>query len=118
MIELTGVDFGITPPVGIGDMSLRHGGYMTPHSSHQNGLDVDVRYVRNDGFSTGLNLNKEPDKFDTVATIQLMNYFIQNGNVTLIYVNMTLTGITTSDVSVIQHDAGHYDHFHVRIAKP
>src|SRR5256885_874419 len=32
-----------------GDMSLINGGTFSPHVDHQNGLDVDVRYVRNDG---------------------------------------------------------------------
>src|SRR4051794_32234168 len=37
------------PRIGIGDISLRGGGPMPPHVSHQRGLDVDIRLVRADG---------------------------------------------------------------------
>jgi murein endopeptidase len=43
------------PRVGVGDLSRTHGGDFGPrwggigHSSHQNGLDVDVYYPRRDG---------------------------------------------------------------------
>ena len=37
------------PRIGIGHLSLRGGGPTPEHSSHQNGLDVDIRPVRNDG---------------------------------------------------------------------
>src|SRR5262245_40666479 len=38
------------PRVVIGDISLRGGGVMDQHVSHQNGLDVDVYYPRRDGW--------------------------------------------------------------------
>ena len=46
------------PRIGVGDLSLRHGGYFGAevsggigHSTHQNGLDVDVYYPRVDAGS-------------------------------------------------------------------
>ena len=46
------------PRIGVGDLSLRHGGYFGPevgggigHATHQNGLDVDVYYPRTDRAS-------------------------------------------------------------------
>ncbi len=36
------------PRVLVGDISLRHGGPIDEHRSHQNGLDVDVYYPRRD----------------------------------------------------------------------
>ena len=38
------------PRVVVGDISLRNGGVMDQHVSHQNGLDVDVYYPRRDGW--------------------------------------------------------------------
>ncbi|HEY7604903.1 MAG TPA: penicillin-insensitive murein endopeptidase, partial [Gaiellaceae bacterium] len=40
------------PKVVVGDISLRHGGRMDEHVSHQNGLDVDVYYPRLDRRAT------------------------------------------------------------------
>ena len=37
------------PRLGIGDLSLREGGPVIGHASHENGLDVDIRLVRADG---------------------------------------------------------------------
>src|SRR5688572_13813342 len=33
-----------TPPLRVGDISRAPGGYIRPHRSHQNGLDVDLGY--------------------------------------------------------------------------
>lgn len=35
-------------PMQIGDISKVHGGFISGHSSHQNGLDVDIAYFRAD----------------------------------------------------------------------
>jgi len=113
--------------MGVGDMSLRHGGYMTSHSWHRNGTEVDVRYVRKDKSEWGewagaLDLNNEPAEFDTTATIDLINTFIAQGNVQLISIS-DLTGISISDVSDtsvinIDNSGVHDNHFHVQIVKP
>ena len=118
IIELTGLDFGTSPPMGVGDMSLRTGGYMHSHDSHQNGLDVDVRYVRNDGQMASLDLSNSDSVFyDRTATLKLMQYFVNNGNVTVIYVDEGLTGITSNDISVVSDAFDHHHHFHVRISE-
>lgn len=38
------------PRVVVGDISLRGGGVMDQHVSHENGLDVDIYYPRRDGW--------------------------------------------------------------------
>lgn len=45
-----------TPRIGVGDISLQNGGQFLPHSEHQNGLDVDIRYV---GKETSPGVNYE-----------------------------------------------------------
>lgn len=36
----------------VGDLSLRNGGRMRPHKSHQNGLDADIAYLTTDCINT------------------------------------------------------------------
>jgi hypothetical protein len=37
------------PRIGVGDISLENGGNISGHASHERGVDVDVRPMRNDG---------------------------------------------------------------------
>ncbi len=127
MIEGAGRDwYGngyTTPRITANDLSQGNaqtqefGGYWEDHSCHQNGLEVDIRYVRNDGQEIGLNI-AGPDSiyYDVDATIDLMNFLIDNANVTIIYVDTVHAWIVVSDPIV--HLPGHSDHFHVRIEDP
>ncbi len=38
-----------SPRIGISDTSREHGGYFPPHQTHRDGLDTDIRILRNDG---------------------------------------------------------------------
>jgi murein endopeptidase len=98
------------PRLGIGDLSLRHGGYFAPvHATHQNGLDVDVYYPR-------LDRRERPPR--TVAQIDLrlsqdlVDRFLAAG-ATVIYVgpNTPLEG----PPSIVQPLWNHDNHMHVRI---
>ena len=123
MIEGAGRDWYnnsyIPPRIGIGDLSLRYGGYWPDHSCHQNGLEVDIRYVRNDGLDIGLNLSTQDSLyFDKSATIALMNYLFNNSNSVKIYVGTYLRGkIIFSGIDTV-YDSNHNDHFHLRIQDP
>ncbi len=94
------------------DMSRQSGGYFggnPPHTSHQNGLDVDVRYIRKDGYSSGVTTNSS--NYSRTRTQELINLFFKFGNIIVIYsADTELQGIT--------YEADHNDHFHVRIADP
>ena len=99
-----------------GDLiTLTFGGYFHPHTSHQNGLDVDVRYVRSDGDTGMLNIAEDPKDYDTAATSTLMNRFILNGRVEKILVDMDNIGFTGP---LLRDADGHSDHFHIRIIDP
>lgn len=126
MIEMAGRDWrsdNYSPPrIGVGDLSrgnlatLTFGGNWD-HNCHQNGLEADFRYVRNDGQDLPLNL-AGPDSihYDGVATVTLMNdYLDEYGDITLIILDTLYSGITGPDV---HHDTSHRDHFHVRIEDP
>jgi len=129
MIEAGGRDWyndNHPPPrIGIGDLSHgdatshQFGGQFPPHSCHENGLEVDIRYVRNDGAELPLNI-AGPDslKYDISATADLMNYLIANGDVVLIYIDTAHAYLTDSGQDILHHWPGHSDHFHVRISDP
>jgi hypothetical protein len=131
-----GINWGRTPFIGIGDLSQGpSGGSFPPHSSHQNGLDIDIRYVRSDnkpsvmldpetlnnsweyGYTFGLH---DASTFDRQATIDLMELFFIEG-ADKIYVD-DRAGIHTHDFPdylrargiVVESLPSHQHHFHVR----
>ena len=130
MIEGAGRDWytnGYTPPrIGVGDFSWgdaetqQFGGPWYPdHQCHQNGLEVDIRYTRNDGFEIGLNLadSTQWQYFDEDATKALFRYLMTNANMDSIFVDTV--HISLGDLGdFIVHKSGHSDHFHVRIVDP
>ena len=85
------------PRIGVGDLSLRHGGYFGAevgggigHATHQNGLDADVYYPRRD------RRERAPitvGQVDVRLSQSLLDMFVDAGAVT-IYVgpNLPLTG--------------------------
>lgn len=120
MIEGAGRDWlgdDMTPPrVGVGDLSLRYGGPWPDHSSHQNGLDVDIRYVRNDDLDTTLNIAEiDSVYYDLRATIILMNCLVDNGNIQVIFHDSVHSHVVGGP---LMHWPGHSTHFHVRIEDP
>lgn len=105
---------------GFGDMSLQTGGNFPPHISHQNGLDVDMRYIRTDGSQQPLNIATQPSLYDVDATVDLMNILIYagEGTVTDIFVDTNYAQIMNASGNILKHADGHTDHFHVRIQDP
>ncbi len=103
----------------LGDISLPTGGQFGPeygglgHASHQNGLDIDVYYPRQDKTETIVDSVSEIDR---AATQALINEFIKVG-AAVIYVGRGL-GFTDPD-GVVTPARKHFDHFHVRfLASP
>jgi len=130
MIEGTGRDwYNNRPPprIGVGDLSWgdqntqQFGGYWSDHICHQNGLEVDIRYVRNDGLEVGLNLGTADSIYFYVgATVALLNYLFNNSNPDKIYVSSYCRGkiVFTGIDTVYDATGGHDDHFHLRIQDP
>jgi hypothetical protein len=117
----------VPPRINVGDLSkgdtatLLFGGYFPPHICHQNGREVDIRYVRNDEQDEPLNVRTQPSLYDLPGTLAVIEWLLENGNVNKIIVsphsNLDLTGY---DVDTVSYDAsgGHDDHFHLRIEDP
>jgi len=112
----------LPPRIQVADLSWGNvftgmfGGKFGDHASHQNGLDVDLRYLRIDDHELSLNIATNPDKYDVTATIALINTLLMYCDIDLIYVDTVHAGIRVSDP--IKHWPGHQDHFHVRILDP
>ncbi len=104
------------PRIGVGDLSLRGGGYFGPevgggigHATHQNGLDVDVYYPRVD------RRERPPETIDEVdlrLSQALVDLFVEAGAVT-VYVgpNLPLDGPPAVVTPLVNHD----NHLHARI---
>lgn len=113
------------PKFDVGDMSKRGGGYWSDsngqqrHAGHQNGLEVDVRYVRKDKANSPLDIRANPAAYDTNATFDLMSCFVADAQVNVIYVDSASVGFwNASGVSILVNDTTHNTHFHVQLKQP
>jgi murein endopeptidase len=103
------------PRVGIADLSRRHGGPFgrnfggLGHSSHQNGLDVDVLYPRIDGLERRA---YSPALVDDELSQDLVDRFVGAGAVNIFTGwSLPLHGPRRVVARLSHHD----DHMHVRV---
>lgn len=96
------------PALVIGDISLRHGGPIDEHVSHQNGLDVDIYYPRLDGK---VRPPSRVSQIDRALAQDLVDRFVAAGaQVLFVGRSVGLRGPTGVVVPYANHD----DHVHVR----
>jgi peptidoglycan hydrolase-like protein with peptidoglycan-binding domain len=104
------------PLVQISDISQQGGGALKPHSSHRMGIDVDIRFIRNDGNLGSVNplIRSEAPFFDRARTQDLVNMIRANGvlKVHKLWVNQRI------GLSGIDGDNIHNNHMHVRFCVP
>jgi peptidoglycan hydrolase-like protein with peptidoglycan-binding domain len=98
--------------IGVGDVSLEHGGNIPLHATHEVGLDVDLRPIRDNRDQCRWGTNWQYTSYDRAATRRLVDAIraAAPGHVKLIYFNdpvLIREGRTT-------WYAGHDDHLHVR----
>ena len=105
------------PRVGVADLSRPHGGPFGKrfgglgHSSHQNGLDVDVLYPRVDGLEWRAG---SPKLVDETLAQALVDRFVDAGAVHVFTGRrLDLRGPRKLVVKLAHHD----DHMHVRIRR-
>jgi penicillin-insensitive murein endopeptidase len=91
---------------GIGNISKAGGGKYGKHSSHKDGLQVDIRALRIDGRQ--LPVTRFQREYDHEATAKLIDLFFLHPSVKNILFN-------DSDIPGVQHWVDHDDHFHVDI---
>lgn len=126
-----------TPPVSIGHVSAKNGGYLSPHKSHQAGRDVDIGYYytnTNAWFAraTAQNLDKprtwalvkafaqsDVDMIFIDSSIQkiLRDYALANGE-DKDFVDRVFQVGSHQQRTIVRHIPGHATHLHVRFASP
>ena len=95
------------PRLGIGDLSLREGGPVMGHASHENGLDVDIRLVRADGREAGV----DAGSYDRGMTQVLVDRLVTQGaSLVLIGPSLDLRGPS----GIVMRWPNHDNHVHVR----
>src|SRR3954447_9293312 len=98
--------------VSVGDASYEHGGNIPLHQTHERGLDVDVRPIRDNENQCTWGTNWRLASYDRTATRALIKAVRATapGHVKLIYFNdpvLIREGLT-------RWFSGHDDHLHVR----
>lgn len=129
-------------PVWIGDISLKRGGQLARHLTHQRGLDADIAYLVREHKVTGQRAKRFHDRFteqfgvspkqglgknfDLAANYRLFTQVIAHHEVDAIFVGCAIFDAleaydrtqSASILSKIYAEKGHEDHFHVRIKCP
>jgi hypothetical protein len=114
------------PRIAIGDISLASGGNFPPHASHRNGVDVDIRPMRNDGRELPVRWYREgcdsshcaPEAIDASCLVPEYSRELTQELVDLIHANgvLRVQYVFFNDCRVrgVRHWPGHDNHLHVR----
>ena len=129
------------PRLWVHDLSLRHGGPMSEHRSHQSGRDADVAYPQKSCARGTCDFHRiGPDQLDPRHTFELLRYLLERGQLEAVFVDYRLQaplyryarehGATAEELQrwfqyphgrdnpygVIRHFPKHDDHMHLRFA--
>jgi len=102
--------------VAVGDASFEHGGNIPGHVTHEKGLDVDVRLMRDDRNQCRAATTYRRATYDRAATLALIRAIRATapGHVKLIYFNDPVL----IRQGLVQAYPGHDDHLHIRYCEP
>ncbi|MEM9074037.1 MAG: penicillin-insensitive murein endopeptidase [Myxococcota bacterium] len=131
------------PKVRVHDISLRRGGPMTGHRSHQSGRDVDLSYFqRRCGGQPCPMRRLQPEQLDAERQWTLFEHWLKNDRVDAIFMDYSLqrplfeaarrAGYSRAQLSrwiqyprgpgfplgIVRHFRSHRDHAHVRFTCP
>jgi Putative peptidoglycan binding domain/Penicillin-insensitive murein endopeptidase len=102
---------GTRPRMGVGDISLKGGGPIDGHASHQKGVDIDIIPVRNDAKE--LDITIFDAAYSRELTQELIDLFYANSLVAVEFIFFN-----DSAVEGVQSWPNHDNHFHVRLFVP
>jgi penicillin-insensitive murein endopeptidase len=122
----------------IGDIAAEHGGVVSGHVSHQNGLDADLIYFRLDhleAWASGDHFvtpkGTLSDNFDTERNFELIHILVASGRVNRIFMDPVIKkgfcsyaaahgGINSAADTLRRMSPypNHQDHMHVRLTCP
>lgn len=132
-----------SPRIRLHDVSLREGGFMNGHRSHQSGRDVDISlYQRRCPDRLCPMRNMQPDELDVERTFTLLEHWLKNERLEAVFLDYSLQaplyeegrrrGYSRAQLSrwfqyphgpayplgVVRHYPRHRDHAHVRFVCP
>lgn len=98
--------------IAVGDIGFEHGGDIPGHLSHKDGLDVDVRPMRDAEDQCFARTNWRLTSYDRTATRDLIKAIRATapGHIKLIYFNDPVL----IREGLVRAHAGHDDHLHIR----
>lgn len=132
--------------IQVGDVSAKGGGPLTRHASHQNGLDVDVVYLRRDHRETSpkrgagasfdeffVKRGRVTPNFDLERNWWMFRWLWNSGQVDRIFIAPEIKRLFCKNAAslaardnyeraevlrVLRPYAGHEDHYHLRLKCP
>ncbi len=93
--------------LGVGDISLKNGGDISGHASHERGVDVDMRPIRKDGAASGTTIHQSSYSRDRTKVA-----------LSLLRAELSVRNIFFNDARVgngVSNWPNHDNHFHIRI---
>src|SRR5690606_35836111 len=90
------------PPLAVGSISRKAGGYLWPHKSHQSGIDVDLGYFYQHGFDWYVEATE--DNLDRERTWTLIEALVDAGNVQYVFVGHRVKEMLRDTVGVGAED--------------
>ena len=94
--------------VGVSDISLRMGGKLEPHTTHRDGVDVDIRPIRQDGLNKACWITWTAI-YDRTRTQKFVDLALEDPNTKKILFN-------DRQVSGVHWSSGHHHHLHISYA--
>jgi murein endopeptidase len=136
-VSVVNEQFDHTPPLYIGHLSSRRGGYLRPHRSHQSGRDADIGFYYSNG--PGWYARATDKNLDVARTWALVKAFAMDVNVENIFVDRSVQKLLRDHAlaagespefldalfesslhrdRIVRHEWGHLTHLHVRFRCP
>jgi penicillin-insensitive murein endopeptidase len=135
-IDKVATDHANTPPLAIGHISAKRGGYLSPHKSHQSGRDVDLGYYHSPpksvfvrGTETNLDLERTYALIKTIVSETETDLILVDSGIQRLLVRYALAhGEDEAFVDrlfqvqnkhprpFVRHAHGHANHLHVRFS--
>jgi hypothetical protein len=119
-VETVGRDLEGLTKIHLGDLSRKSGGEFEPHVTHQNGLEIEVRYPRKDGRDELFDIRQQPEVYDPLLTRNLFSAFVRLCRVDAIFADASMLSFPVGEgdlANVINHP-DRRTHFLVRLERP